>query len=320
VQREQPNPKTEITMDRRTFIEQVAAWSAGACLTTPLFDVRSILAAESGPRGKAMLAVAKGKEYEALVGQVLQPLGGIIAFVRPGDRVVVKPNIGWDRTPEQGNNTHPDVVRGVVKLCLEAGAKQVVVLDHSVGEPRRCYARSGIQGAVESVGDSRARCIFPDKRRLVPVDIADGKSLKQVDFYQDVLATDCDCYINVPVAKHHEHSKLTLGLKNTMGVIDKRGEIHKDLHQRIADLNLVVRSKLTVIDATRILLRNGPAGGKPEDVKVLDTVIASADVVAVDAYATTLFGMKPEEVGATVAAAKHGLGEIDLSKVSIVEV
>jgi uncharacterized protein (DUF362 family) len=307
-------------MDRRTFIEQVAAWSAGVCLTTPIFDVRSVLAAENGPRGKSILAVAKGKEYEALVERVLQPLGGIAAFVRSGDRVVVKPNIAWDRTPEQGNNTHPDVVKGVVRLCLDAGAKRVVVFDHGVGEPRRCYARSGIQGAVESVGDSRARCVFPDKRRLVPVQIADGKSLKQLDFFQDVLATDCDCYINVPVAKTHQFTKLTLGLKNAMGVIDNRGEIHKDIHQRIADMNLVIRPQLTIIDATRILLRNGPGGGTPEDLKVLDTLIASADIVATDAYATTLFGMKPEEVRSTVAAANHGLGEIDLSKVNIVEV
>jgi uncharacterized protein (DUF362 family) len=307
-------------MDRRSFIEQVAAWSAGACLTTPIFDVRSVLAAENGPRGKSILAVAKGKEYEALVERVLQPLGGIAAFVTRGDRVVVKPNIGWDRTPEQGNNTHPDVVRGIVKLCLDAGAKQVVVLDHSVGEPRRCYARSGIQGAVESVGDPRARCVFPDKRRLVPVQIADAKSLKQLDFYRDVLGTDCDCYINVPIAKQHHSTKLTLGLKNAMGVIDNRGEIHKDIHQRIADMNLVIRPQLTIIDATRILLRNGPGGGTPDDLKVLDTLIASADIVATDAYATTLFGMKPEEVRSTVAATKHGLGEIDLSKVDIVEV
>ncbi len=307
-------------MDRRTFIEQVAAWSAGACLATPLFDVRSVLAAEGGSVGKSTLAVAKGKDYAALVEQVLRPLGGMAAFVHSGDRVVVKPNIAWDRTAEQANNTNPEVVKGVVRQCLEAGAKRVVVLDHGVGEPRRCYARSGIQGAVESIDDSRVRCVFPNKRRLVPVQIDDGKSLKKLDFFRDVLATDCDCYINVPVAKHHSSTGLTLGLKNTMGVIDNRGEIHKDIHQRIADLNLVIRPRLTVIDATRILVRNGPGGGTPEDLKVLDTLVASADVVAADAYATTLFGMKPEDIRTTVAAAKHGLGEIDLSRVNIVEV
>ncbi len=150
--------------------------------------------------------------------------------------------------------------------------------------------------------------------------IQNGKSIQEFSFYKDALESDCDCYINVPIAKHHALSKLTLGLKNVMGVIGgNRGEIHKDLPQRIADLNLVVRPKLTVINATRILLRNGPTGGKLEDVKVLDTLVASADTVAADAYATTLFGMKPADLKSTVAAVALGLGEMDLAKIKIVE-
>jgi uncharacterized protein (DUF362 family) len=306
-------------MDRRTFLEQVAAWSAGACLTTPVFDVPAAAAAEP-QRGPSLLAVARGKDYAALVGQVLQPLGGIGAFVKDGDRVVVKPNVCWDRTPQQAATTHPEVVKGIVKQCLDAGAKQVLVFERTVGEIRRCFARTGVQAAVESIGDSRARCVFPDAQRLVPVKIVNGKSLQQIHFYRDVLETDCDCYINVPIAKQHFLVKLTLGLKNIMGTIGgNRGEIHNDIHQKLADLNLVVRPKLNIVDATRILLRNGPASGTPKDVQVLDTLIASADIVAADAYATTLFGLKPEEVPATVAAAKQGLGEIDLARVKIVE-
>ena len=307
-------------MDRREFLEQVAAWSAGACLATPVFNVRSILAAEGRAKGSPLLAVAKGKEYAALVDRALKPLGGMAAFVRNGDRVVVKPNIGWDRTVEQGANTNPDVVKAIVQQCLEAGAKRVLVFDRSVNDPRRCYANSGIQAAVESIGDSRAQCVFQDQNKFVPVQIEKAKSLKEFLFYKDALATDCDCYINLPIAKHHKLSKLTIGMKNAMGVIGgNRGEIHKGIHQRIADLNLVIRPKLTIVDATRILLRNGPTGGSLDDVKILDTLIASADPVAADAYATTLFDMKPEELGSTVAAAKLGLGEMDLSKVKIVE-
>ena len=269
-------------------------------------------------KGTSLLAVAKGKDYAALVEQVMKPLGGIAAFVSKGDRVVVKPNIGWDRTPEQAANTHPDVVKMVVQQCLDAGAKRVLVFDRTVNDARRCYVKSGIQAAVEAIGDSRAQCVFQDENKFVPVQIKKAKSLKEFHFYEDALATQCDCYINVPIAKHHCLSKLTIGMKNAMGVIGgNRGEIHKGIHQRIADLNLVIRSKLTIVDATRILLRNGPTGGKLEDVKVLDTLIASADPVAADAYATTLFGMKPEELGSTVAAAKLGLGEMDLSKVKI---
>lgn len=306
-------------MDRREFLEQVAAWSAGACLATPVFDVPSVLAADTKPAGRSVLAVAQGKQYEALVAQVIKPLGGMAAFVKRGDRVVVKPNIGWDRSPEQAANTHPDVVKGIVKLCLDAGAKQVLVFDRACNDARRTYANSGIQAAVESLGESRARCIFLDQKKSVPVRIKNGKSIHQFDFYTDAMKPACDCYINVPVAKHHCLAKLTLGLKNIMGVIGgNRGEIHKDMGPRIADLNLVVRPRLTIIDATRILLRNGPTGGKLEDVKILDTLVASSDTVAADAYATTLFGMKPADLSSTVAGAKLGLGEMDLSKVRIV--
>ncbi|MCE5269427.1 MAG: DUF362 domain-containing protein, partial [Planctomycetaceae bacterium] len=234
---------------------------------------------------------------------------------------VVKPNIGWDRTPEQAANTHPEVVTAIVRQCLDAGAKRVLVFDRPCNEERRTYARSGIKAAVDAIGDSRAKCLFQDKSKFVPVEIKDGKSIQKFSFYRDALESDCDCYINVPVAKHHSAARLTLGLKNVMGVIGgKRGEIHQvNIHQRIADLNLIVRPKLTIIDATRILLRNGPTGGNLKDVKVLDTLIASADTVAADAYATTLFGLEPADIGSTVAGAALGLGEMDLEKIKIVQ-
>ncbi len=227
-------------MDRRHFFEQVAAWSAGACLATPVFNVSDILAAEEQagekPKEKPLLSVAKGKDYGALVERVMKPLGGIAALVRKGDRVVVKPNIGWDRTPEQAANTHPDVVKAIVQQCLDAGAKQVLVFDRTCNDERRSYARSGIQAAVESIGDQRAQCVFQDKTKYVPVKIENAKSIHEFSFYQDALESACDCYINVPVAKHHGLAKLTLGLKNVMGVIGgNRGDIHKDIGQRLAD-------------------------------------------------------------------------------------
>jgi len=308
-------------MDRREFIEQVAAWSAGACLAAPIFDVGSVLAAEEPAPERPLLAVAKGKDYAALVEAVLKPLGGMTAFVKRGDKVVVKPNIGWDRTPEQAANTHPDVVKAVVLQCLEAGAKSVLVFDRPCNDARRTYARSGIKDAVESLDDARVRCEYDSKRDYVPVKIADGKSIDEFEFNRKAMPPECDCYVNVPVAKHHGSAKLTLGLKNVMGVIGgNRGIIHRDMGRRIADLNLVIRPKLTIVDATRILLRHGPTGGNLDDVKVLDTLIASADTVAADAYATTLFGEKPDAIGSTVAAAELGLGEMDLEKVRIVKV
>ncbi|MEN6407038.1 MAG: DUF362 domain-containing protein [Thermoguttaceae bacterium] len=307
-------------MDRREFLERVAAWSTGVCLVSPVFKVRDIVAAELKSRKPSVLTVARGKDCAALVDRTLKPLGGIEAFVQKGMRVVVKPNIGWDRPPEQAANTNAAVVKAIVQRCLGAGAKRVMVFDRPCNDPRRSYARSGIPAAVASIGDPRAQCVQLNPKRCVPVQIDGGKSIRQFEFYRDALETDCDCYINVPVAKHHALARLTLGLKNIMGVLGgNRGELHKDIGQRLADLNLVVRPKLTIIDATRILLRNGPGGRNLDDVKALDTLVASADPVAVDAYATTLFDLKPDEISSTVAAFKLGLGEMDLTKVKIVE-
>jgi uncharacterized protein (DUF362 family) len=311
-------------VDRRQFLERVAAWSAGASLATPLFDVPSILASEEKPKGQPLLAVAKGKDYETLVTKVLEPLGGIGAFVHKGDRVVVKPNVGWDRSPEQAANTHPDVIKSLVRQCLDAGAKQVLIFDYTCNDSLSCFRRSGIQAAADAIGDSRVRC-FPispqtEPARFIPVKIQNGRVVKEFTFYEDALEKNCDCYINVPIAKHHSLAKLTLGLKNIMGVIGGiRGRIHQGFAEKITDLNLVVRPKLTIIDATRILLRNGPTGGNLDDVKVLDTLLASTDIVVADAYATTLFDMKPKQLASTVAAAKRGLGEMDLAKVKIVK-
>ncbi|MBI5584981.1 MAG: DUF362 domain-containing protein [Deltaproteobacteria bacterium] len=301
-------------MDRRTFLKELALWTAGLTVTPPLFQILP----ESRAEGGTLLALAEGTDYGALVSRVLSPLGGLAAFVKKGDRVVIKPNIGWDRTPEQAANTHPLVVKALVRLTLEAGAAQVQVFDNPCNEERRCYVNSGIKAAVESLGDRRVSCPFLDRRKFVPIRIAKGKSVSEWEYYRDAL--EADCYINVPVAKHHSSAGLSLGLKNVMGAIGGfRGKIHFSLGQRIADLNTVLKPRLTVIDATRILLRNGPQGGDVRDVKILNTLIASADTVAADAYATTLFQMKPEEVESTVAGYKLGLGEMDLKKIRVIK-
>ena len=304
-------------MDRRQFIREVFLWSAGATLAIPHFNILpEALAAE---KQASLLSLAKGEDYAALVAQVLKPLGGMAQFVRPGDRVVVKPNIGWDRNPEQGATTNPLVVKAVVAQALEAGAKRVLVFDRTCNEQRRCYANSGIEQAVMELNDPRAVIEQVDQRKFVPVNISRGTALTKWEIYKDAL--DCDCYINVPVAKHHGLSGLTLGLKNSMGALGgNRGNLHHELGQSLADLATVIRPKLTLIDATRILLRNGPQGGDVKDVKKLDTLIASADPVAADAYATTLFGMQPDAIASTVAAYKLGLGEMDLARIKVLEV
>ena len=302
-------------MHRRQFIRDVLLWSAGVGLALPRFTISpTAMAAE---RPAPLVSVARSADYPALVAQVLEPLGSMTAFVRPGDRVVVKPNIGWDRSPEQGANTHPQVVRTVVEAALAAGAARVLVFDRTCNEPRRCYASSGIEAAVRAIGDRRAVIEHADPRKFVPVEINRGQALTRWDIHREAL--DCDCYINLPVAKHHGLSGLTLGLKNSMGAIGgNRGTLHHDLAQSLADLATVLQPKLTLIDATRILLRNGPQGGDVADVRRLDTLVASADPVAADAWATTLFDLRPGDIASTVAAHRMGLGEMDLARMRVV--
>jgi len=302
-------------MDRRYFLKQVMLWSAGLTASIPNFRiVPELLASEKQP---PLVSHAKGKDYYKLVTQVLEPLGTISKFVKTGDRVVIKPNMAWDRNPAQAANTHPQVVKALVELSLDAGAKKVMVFDRTCNEERRCYVNSGIQEAMKTIKDSRLKYYHPDSRKFVPVNIERGKAVNRLEIYKDAL--EADTYINVPVAKHHSLSKLTLGLKNSMGVLGgNRGQMHQNLGQKLADLATVIRPKLTVIDATRILLRNGPQGGDLDDVKILDTVVASADPVACDAFATTLFDMEPKEISSTVAAYKQGLGEMDLARMRII--
>jgi len=303
-------------MERREFLKQISLWSAGALLSEPIFRITPELFADVSPN--PTLSVVKGKDYVSLVKTAVESLGGMSQFVKKGDRVVVKPNIGWDRNPGQAANTHPEVVKAVVQLALDAGAKEVLVFDRTCNEERRCYENSGIKPALDGLKAGNVSCDFVDMKRFVPVNIEKGKSVKKWGLYKDAL--DADCYINVPVAKDHALAILTLGLKNVMGVMGgNRGEIHRKLGESIADINTVVRPKLTIIDATRILLKNGPQGGDLKDVKVLDTVIASPDTVAADAFATTLFDIKPDEIPSTVAAYELGLGQMDLSKVKIIE-
>ena len=311
-----------VTSNRRQFLNQLAAWSAGLLAAPPIFQLlpQSLNAATVEP----LLSVGKGTDYEALVAKVLEPLGGLAPFIKKGAKVVIKPNMSWDRKPELAANTHPLLVKAMAKLCLQAGASRVMVFDRTCQDMRLCYASCGTPAAIESLNDPRVSCTFVDDRKFVPVKIQKGKGVSEWEFYKDAITADC--YINMPIAKNHKLTRLTLGLKNIMGVLGgQRSKLHpgegdQSLNQKLADLNTVLRPTLTVMDATRILLRNGPSGGKLDDVKELHTLFASADTVATDAYASTLFGMKPDELESTKAGFAMGLGQMDLNKVKIVKV
>ena len=301
-------------MDRRNFVKQVLLYSAGLTFSVPTLNI----AQELRPvKKRVKLAHLNGHDYNRITKEAVELIGGLKPFIKSGDRVVIKPNIGWDRSPEQGANTHPEVVRALVELALDAGAGKVQVFDYTCNEKRRCYQNSGIKDALKPMG-RKVRLEHIDRRKFIPVDISKGQSLTRWDIYRDALTADC--YINVPVAKHHGLSGLSLGLKNSMGVIGgNRGRLHHDLGQKLADLATVVAPQITVIDATRILLRNGPQGGSLKDVRILDTVIGSTDPVAADAYATTLFGMKPETLGSTRAAYEMGLGQMHIDQMEVIK-
>ena len=292
-------------MDRRTFLKA----SGVATLLAPAL-LRETLAAKEQP----LVAVAEGTDYAAITRKTINALGGMKRFVKPGDVVVVKPNMGWDRSSELAANTHPLVVRAVVEECLAAGAKKVKVFDSTCNDSRRCYVNSGIEGALKGIKNVECKQIEPERFKKTALN---GLFLKEWELYDEALSADV--YINVPVAKHHGLSKLTLGLKNVMGIMGgTRGYIHRNLDVALADVNAHVRTHLTIIDATRILTAHGPQGGNIADVKVLNKVIASTDTVAADAYATTLFGLKPADIPVTVTAYKRGLGEMNLDKIKVV--
>lgn len=298
-------------MDRRNFIKGVSAGSAALSV--------SLSGRGRAASGKSLVSVGRGEDYKTLVSTVLKPLGGIEAFVKKGHKVALKPNISFDRTPEQGANVHPDVLKAMIELCLDAGASDVLVFDRVLAEERRCYEQSGANRVIKSIGDDRARLVHPEDRDFVKKRIEKGLFFRTWQFYKPAL--EADAYINLPIAKHHGSAKLTLGLKNILGVIGgNRGKVHMRLDQGIADLNTVLTPDLTVIDATRILLRNCPSGGNLEDVEKKDTLIASTDTVAADAYAAkNLFGMSTSELGYIEAAHELGLGEKDLGKVKVVK-
>lgn len=293
-------------MNRRTFIKATGT----AILLAPAL-IKEALAV----RKQSLVAVAEGTDYASITRKAINALGGMKLFVKHGDVVVVKPNMGWDRSVELAANTHPLVVRTVVEECLAAGAKKVKVFDNSCNDSRRCYVNSGIEAALKGMKGVECKHIETERFRKVTLN---GTFLKEWELYDEVLSANV--YINVPIAKHHGLSKLTLGLKNIMGIMGgNRGYIHRNLDAALADVNAHVKSHLTIIDATRILTAHGPQGGNIADVRVLNKVIASTDIVAADAYATTLFGMRPSDIPVTVTAYKRGLGEMNLDKIKVVK-
>ena len=267
-------------------------------------------------RENPYLVVGHGEDAEALVRRGIKALGGIERFLKPGANVIIKPNISVPYyTYEYGATTNPWVIGTLVKLCLEAGAKKVRVMDSPYGGTAEdCYRSSGIEEQVLLNG-GEMEVMLPLKYQ--DYEISGGESLTKVSIYPDIF--ECDLFINVPIAKQHGLSVLSLGLKNLMGTIQNREKMHQAIDTRLVDLGTLIKPHLTIIDALRTIMENGPAGGNLADVKVQNTMIFSQDLFTADSYAAKLFKKKPEHLPYLLQAAERGLGRIDYESVKLEE-
>ena len=289
-----------------------AGCASQAAETAP---ARQPAAAPSGDQ--AYLAVARGADPAEITRRAVAALGGIERFVKSGHDVIIKPNMCVDyHPPEYAATTNPTVVATLVNLCLGAGAKRVRVMDMPFGGlPDSAYTISGIADAVQAAGGEME---VMSRVKFVKTAIPAGRDITEWEIYQDVLKADV--LINVPIAKHHSLARLSLGSKNLLGVVAKPNAIHRNLGQRVADLASLIRPTLSVVDAVRILVTHGPTGGSLNDVKQTDTIIASHDLVAADAYAATLFGLTGPDIAYIQAGADMGLGTMDLESIKIDEI
>lgn len=290
-------------MKRRKFIKDIAV--GGMMLNLP----HSLLAqANPGP----LLAQVTGDDPALITKEAVNILGGMSKFVAKGEKVLVKPNIGWDRTPELGACTNPEVVKALVEMCIEAGAKEVTVMDNPCNPARRTYVRSGISKAAKDAG---AKVPYPNDHKLKKMPL-NGEFLKEWEIYSDFV--EADKIINVPATKHHSLSRVTLGMKNWLGACGgNRNQMHQGLDQCMVDLAAFFKPVLTVLDAYRVLFRNGPQGGRLSDVKEHKTVVAGVDYVAVDALGSTFLDVDPSVLRFLQIARDRGLGEPDLEKLNI---
>jgi uncharacterized protein (DUF362 family) len=245
----------------------------------------------------------------ALVERAIADMGGMTRFVSRGDTVVVKPNIAWDRLPEHAATTNPEVVAAIVRLCREAGARSVIVTDVSCNEAEACFDRSGIAAAARAAG---AEVVLPHTRFFTRVNLK-GATLGEWPVLQPFL--DATKLINVPIAKHHSLTGVTLGMKNWYGLIGgDRNRLHQRIHESIVDLTMFAKPTLTVMDAYRVLVRNGPTGGDVDDVETKHTVLASVDPVAVDAFAAQAWwGIAAPRLRYLRLADERGIGKMDFA-------
>lgn len=298
-------------MKRRTFVKTGALFSSGLLLTPLARGQGKVASSDTTPPAGGVVQVKGVSPYE-ITKKAISEVGGMGKIVSRGDVVMVKPNIGWNRTVEQAACTNPEVLRAVIELAFAAGAKKVVVMDNTCHTAEDCYLRSGIEAMAKKAG---ADVRYSDEGRLVVHDFK-GEFLGKWPVFRDHL--EVDKFINVPILKHHGSSGLTIAMKNLYGILGgNRGKLHRDLGENIADLANGFRSHLVVVDAYRVLMRNGPVGGRLSDVETRQTVIASTQIMHADVAAAALFGRDAREVESLQAAFSRKMGEIDIAKIPV---
>lgn len=260
------------------------------------------------------LAAIKGAEPETMFDEAIKAFGGMKKFVKPGHTVVVKPNIGWDTSPERAGCTNPKLVNRIIKHCFDAGAKKVYVFDHTCEYWKNCYSNSGIESAAK---DAKAKVVSGENESYYQdVSIKQSKKLKNAKVHELIL--ESDVFINVPILKNHGSTDITVGMKNMMGVIWDRGYWHaNDLDQCIADFSTYRKPDLIVVDAYNVMRRNGPRGVSKDDLVQMKSLLMSTDVVAADAAAAKLFGKNPSDIAHIKIADAMKIGTMQLDGLPI---
>ena len=301
-------------MDRRTFFKKGLGASvvAGAVLVG---KYENLFAAPYEDNDLPFdLVAVKGGEPDVMLKKGMEAFGGIGKFVKKGQKVVIKPNIGWDVAPERAGNTNPKLVAEIVRQCRQAGASEVYVFDHTCDNWQRCYKNSGIESAVKDAGGK----IAPGQTEGYYHDIAipKGKSITSAKEHELLLSSDV--FINVPILKHHGGARLTITMKNMMGNVWDRGTWHRnDLHQCIADYASYRKPTLNIVDAYYVMKQNGPRGVSVEDVVTMKSLLISTDMVAIDTASAKLFGMDPADVRYIQIAADQKVCRMDLENLRI---
>ncbi len=260
------------------------------------------------------LAAIKGAEPDTMFDEAIKAFGGMKNFVKKGQTVLVKPNIGWDTSPERAGCTNPKLVSRIIQHCFDAGAKNVYVFDHTCEYWKNCYSNSGIEKAAK---DAKAKVVSGENESYYhDTTIKQGKKLKKALVHE--LLLESDVFINVPILKNHGSTDITIGMKNLMGVVWDRGYWHaNDLNQCIADFASFRKPDLTVVDAYNVMKRNGPRGVSKDDVVTMKSLLVSTDAVAADAAAAKLFGKNPSDIDHIKIADAMKIGTMQLDALSI---